>query len=205
MAVVDADSTIEAIGDEFPKLTPFEGDSIPHLIALLDKIASQQGEIRPVTASFIAEAAGNYADDDVISDHATNGTGTALEFQNAVLRSGGGGKVVGANLSFIAATAIAATSELQLFSQVPTATELDDNAASGGVGAADTPYYLGMIAFAAGTDVGASTFCLPATLTPAAPLMIRAGVTSIFGRLIFRDAETNETASMVVQITLYIE
>lgn len=163
--------------------------------------------VKAVTASFVAEAAGDYADNDVISDAVANGTGTALEFEEAVRIEGGAGKVIHASLSFIAGTAIAATSELQLFSQTPTATELDDNAAAGTIGAADAPYYLGAIAFAAGTDIGASTFALPSAITPAAPLFIRseAGSQSIFGRLIFRDAEANETAGMTVIITLYIE
>jgi hypothetical protein len=113
--------------------------------------------------------------------------------------------IVGANLSFEAATAIAATSELLLFAQTPTASEMDDNAATTPVGAADTPYYLGSIAFSAGTDVGASTFCLPTTLTPAAPRFIWASATSIFGILVFRDAEANETAGMTVRITLFIQ
>lgn len=163
--------------------------------------------IRSVAASFAAAAAGDYADNDVVSNSATNGAGTAMEFELAVSAGGGAGRVIQATLSFTAATAIAATSELQLFSQTPTATELDDNAAEGGVGAADVPYYLGSIAFAQGTDVGASTFCLPSALTVAAPLFIHAegSSRSIFGRLIFRDAETSETAGMTVAITLYIE
>ncbi len=161
--------------------------------------------IKAVTGSFVAAAAGDYADNDVISNSVSNGTGTAMEFANAVRVTGGAGMIVGASLSFVAAGAIAATSELELFAQTPTATELDDNAAAGGVGAADAPYYLGSIAFAAGTDVGASTFCLPATLTPAAPRFIWAVGTSIYGRLIFRDAEAGETAAMPVSITLFIQ
>lgn len=161
--------------------------------------------IKAVVGSFIAAAAGDYADNDVISDSASNGVGTAIEFENAVRVTGGAGKIIHATVNFIASTAIAATTELQLFSQTPTATELDDNAAAGTVGAADAPYYLGLIAFSQGTDYGAGTICLPTSLTPAAPLFVRAEATSIFGRLIFRDAEANETASMPVHVTLYIE
>ena len=160
---------------------------------------------RSVVDSFVAVASGNYADNDVISDGETNGTGTALEFANTVRVSGGSAKIISASISYTAATAIAATSELMLFSQTPTASEMDDNAAWGGVGAADVPYYLGSIAFSAGTDVGASTFGLPTTLTPAAPLFVRSEATSIFGILVLRDAEINETASMTVRITLYLE
>jgi hypothetical protein len=157
------------------------------------------------TGSFIAEAAGDYADNDVVSDSDTPSAGTAIEFANAVRQAGGAAKIVDARLTFTAAGAIGATSELELFSQAPTATELDDNAAAGSVGAADLPFYLGSIPFSAGTDIGAATVALPTSLTPAAPLFIHAVATSIFGRLIFRDAETGETAAMPVDIVLYIE
>lgn len=158
--------------------------------------------VQAVQTTLVAAAAGDYADNDVISNAVTNGTGVAEEFALAVRVPGGAGKVVGASIA-CSATSMVATTELQLFSQAPTATELDDNAAAGNVGAADLPYYLGLIAFAA----MATGWALPATLTPAAPLLVHAapGSQSIFSRLIFRDAETNEAAGMTFTITLYIE
>ncbi len=171
------------------------------------KVVVANASPRSTQASFVAAAAGDYADDDVISNSATNGAGLPREFPNAVVQEGGAGKVIGGSINVIASTNVAATIGLQLFSQAPTATELDDNAAEGGVGAADAPFYLGEILFAAGTDYGAGTIKPPSTLTPAAPLLIRAeaGSRSIFGRLIFRDAEANETAGMQIVTTLYIE
>lgn len=160
--------------------------------------------VAAVAASFAAAAAGDYADNDVISNSVANGTGDPLEFENAVRVTGGAGKVIGATLS-CSEDAVQATSELFLFSQAPTATEMDDNAAFGGVGAADLPYFLGSIAFDAPTDVGTGGFATPTTLTPAAPLFIHAVSTSIFGILVLRDAEVNETAGMTIIITLYIE
>lgn len=174
-------------------------------MALYETAEKILNPVKAVVASFVAEAAADYADNDVISNSDTNGAGVALEFEEAVRVPGGAGKIVHATVNFVASTAIAATTELQLFSQAPTATELDDNAAAGTVGAADAPYYLGLIAFAQGTDYGAGTICLPSAVTPAAPLFIRAEVQSIFGRLIFRDSEANETASMPVHVTLWIE
>lgn len=161
--------------------------------------------IYSVSDSFAAAAAGDYADNDVISDSASNGVGTAMEFANAVKTSGGSAKIISGSVNFVASTAIAAAVGLQLFAATPTATELDDNAAEGGVGAADAPNYLGEMAFTAGTDYGAGTILYPTTVTAAAPLFIRASATSIFGRLIFRDAEANETAGMTVAVTLYVE
>lgn len=162
---------------------------------------------RSVSDSFVAAAAGDYADNDVISNSATNGAGLALEFPNAVANPAGSAMVIGGSINVVASTSVAATIGLQLFSQTPTATELDDNAAEGGIGAADAPYYLGEILFATGTDYGAGNIKMPSTLTPAAPLFVHAesGSRSIFGRLIMRDAETNETAGMTVIVTLYLE
>lgn len=157
------------------------------------------------SATFVAEAATDYADNDVISNSDTNGAGLALEFPSAV-GAGGAGKIIGGSINVVASTNVAATMGLQLFSQTPTATELDDNAAEGGVGAADTPYYLGEMLFAAGTDYGAGNIKPPSTVTPAAPFMIRAeSGRSVFGRLIMRDADANETAATTIIITLYIE
>jgi len=161
--------------------------------------------IKAVSDSFAAAAAGDYADNDVISNSVSNGTGTALEFENAVRITGGAGMVVSGSINVVASTSVAATIGLQLFSQAPTATELDDNAAEGGVGAADAPYYLGEILFATGTDYGAGNIKYPSVVTPAAPMFIRSEGTSIFGRLIARDAEASETAAMSVIVTLYIQ
>jgi len=160
--------------------------------------------IRAIQASFAAVAAGNYADNDVISNDADAGEGDPLEFASVVRSAGGAAKIIGAKLS-MSEDGILATSELFLFSQAPTATEMDDNAAFAGVGAADQPYYLGSIPFAALADVGEISFALPTTLTPAAPLLVHAVATSIFGILVLRDAEINETAGMTVTVTLYVE
>ena len=181
---------------------PLELDAAGNL-----KVNVVGGGFRSTSDSFVAAAAGDYADNDVLSDSASNGVGTALEFTNAVLTAGGSALVIGGSINVVASTSVAATIGLQLFSQTPTATELDDNAAEGGVGAADAPYYLGEMLFAAGTDYGAGTIKPPSAVTPAAPMMIRAaaGSKSIFGRLIFRDAEASETAGMPVHVILYME
>lgn len=157
------------------------------------------------TGSFAAVAAGNYADNDVISNDATADQGDPITFANAVRFSGGAAKIIGATLT-MSEDSVLATSELFLFSSAPsTATEMDDNAAWGGVGAADLSLFLGSFTFAALADAGAISFALPATLTPAAPMFIRSDTTSIYGILVLRDAETNETAGMTVSITLYME
>lgn len=160
--------------------------------------------IRSVQGTFAAEAAGDYADNDVISNAVANGTGLPITFANAVLSTGGSAKIIGATLT-MSEDSVAGTTELILFSATPTATEMDDNAAYGGVGAADGPLYLGSIAFPALVDVGATSFVAATAPTAAAPLLIRAAATSIFGILVWRDAEANETAGMTVTITLYIQ
>jgi hypothetical protein len=155
--------------------------------------------------SFAAVAAGDYADNDVMSNDAGAGLGDPIEFPLAVRAPGGAAKIVGARITYTAATAFPPTSELFLFSQAPTVTEMDDNAAFTAVDVADLPYSLGSILFAAGTDVGPATVSLPSALTPAAPLFVRAAARSIFGILVLRDAATAETAGMLVTIDLYLE
>jgi hypothetical protein len=162
-------------------------------------------QLRAVSATFAAAAAGNYADNDVISNDAGAGLGDPMEFRFAVGRTGGAAKLVSATLQ-CNEDSLLATSELFLFSQAPTtATEMDDNAAWGGVAAAELPYFLGSFTFAALADIGAGSFATPATLTPAAPMLIRAEATSIFGILVLRDAEINETAGMTVTVTLFVD
>ena len=129
---------------------------------LLSPIAAVQG-------SFAAVAAGDYADNDVMSNDAGAGLGDPIEFANAVRVPGGAGKIIGARIVYTAAAAFAPTSELLLFSEAPTVTEMDDNAAFTAVDAADLDKYLGSILFAAGTDIGPGTLSLPSALTPAPP------------------------------------
>lgn len=155
--------------------------------------------------TFAAEAAGDYADNDVMSNAAGAGLGEPIVFANAVRQTGGSAKVVDASILYTAAAAFVPTSELLLFAAAPTTTEMDDNAAFTAVDAADLANYLGSINFAAGTDIGPGTLGAPATLTPAAPLFIRSTTTTIYGILVLRDASIAETAGMTVTITLYIE
>lgn len=176
-------------------LTPI-GDANPLAI---------RGGIRAVVASFAAAAAGDYADNDVISNAVANGTGLPLEFEDVVREAGGAARIIGASISCSKDT-VAATTELLLFSEAPTATEMDDNAAIGaGVGAADQPRYLGSIAFPALADVGAFSFVRATTPTAAAPLLVHCAAKSLFGILVARDPETNEAAGMTISITLYLD
>ena len=159
---------------------------------------------RTVLGTFIAVAAGNYADNDVISNDATEGAGDPTTFSD-VVTIGRAAKIVGAKLTY-SEDGILATSELFLFNALPTASEMDDNAAWGGIGAADEAKFLGSIAFSAAVDQGDFSMSLPTTLTADVPFFVHAGATSnLYGILVLRDAETNETAGMTVNIRLYIE
>jgi len=153
----------------------------------------------PVSATLVAEAAGDYADNDVVSNAVANGTGDPIEFASAVRDTGGAGKIIGATIA-CNEDGILATSRLHLFSQAPTASEMDDNAAFS-LGAADLPYYLGFVPFAAMADFGAGSFALDALTED---LLVRAAATTLYGILQFTDAETNETAGMIFTIVLYV-
>ena len=185
----------------------FEVSALATPIRVIEVGASGELASRYSTSigTFTAAAAGDYADNDVMSNDAGAGAGDPIVFANAVRQTGGSAKVVGASILYTAAAAFVPTSELLLFAAAPTATEMDDNAAFTAVDAADLSKYIGSIAFAAGTDIGPGTLGAPATLTPAAPLFIRSDTTTIYGILVLRDAETAETAGMGVTITLHIE
>jgi len=162
--------------------------------------------IRPIVGTFAAAAASDYLDNDVISNDAGAGLGDPIIFAGVALVAGGAAKIIGASLSCSEDGIAPATSELFLFSQAPTtATEMDDNAAWGGVAAAEQPYFLGSIAFPALVDVGAGSFVAATSPTPGSPLLVNCVATSLFGILVARDAITGETAAMTVTITLYAE
>lgn len=164
------------------------------------KVKIAEGLAHMSSVSLTAEAAGNYADNDVVSNSDTNGEGDALEFTNAVKGNAGAGRLVGASIACDTA-AVTASTRIHLFSQEPTASELDDNAAFS-LHADDVPYYLGFVQM----DALSSGFALPSTLTPGAPLFVHAeSGKSLFGILQFTDAETNEAAGMVFTIKLFVE
>lgn len=145
-------------------------------------------------------AAGNYAARDVISNDATASQGDHWVFTNVARVTGGSGFISGACIQFSAQSMVART-RLWLFNAVPSASELDDNAAFS-LDADDqaklaTPY---PIEFDALVDDGE---IVQGQNTDKIPFQCAAD-RNLYGILEFIDAETNEAASMTCAPILFV-
>lgn len=153
---------------------------------------------RSVVSRTVA-AAGDYGDNDIVSDSASNGAGTPWVFENMAPRPGGVGEIFAATLK-CSTGAVVATFRLHLFSRAPTTSEMDDNAALN-MTTADRPYHVGWIDFAALTDVGDYAMTQATGLSQA--FHCDEGGRDLYGILQITDAETNEGAGMTIELSLY--
>lgn len=147
-------------------------------------------------------AAGNYAAGDVISNDADNGEGAAWVFSGCARIPAGGGFISGAYVQF-SAQSMVARCRLWLFNELPTASELDDNAAFS-LDADDqdkqaTPYPLEFTALVDHGEVVCG-YCFDKV-----PFQCAGSSVSLWGILQFIDAETNEAAAMVCKVALFID
>jgi len=151
-------------------------------------------------------AAGDYAAEDVLSDSATGGAGTAITFAGIGKNKGAGGYITRAGI-LCSTTALAPRLTLYLFNNTPTS-ELDDNAGNTAVLTADRPNYIGKIDFPAMEDLGGNseTLCTPSTYGNL-PLAFNCDDddNSLYGILVTRDAITGEAANMTVVVSLTSE
>ena len=143
-------------------------------------------------------AAGDYGDNDVLSNSASNGEGVAWVFPDMALVAGGSGEIVGAILT-LTATSITATFRLWLFDAIPSASELDDNAAFS-LHANDQAKLVGVVDFAACAPFGGVAGSFTSELSK--PYACAADDTNLYGILQITDATTSEAAGMVVVLKL---
>lgn len=158
-----------------------------------------------VTASKVAAAAGDYGDNDIVSESATNDAGTAWTFTNMAPREGGAGEIYHAMVK-CTSEGVVATSRLHLFAMDSAAnaswsSELDDNAALN-IDEDEMDEYLGFIDFPAMIDVGEFAFAQASGLSHG--FKCKDGHRNLYGIYQLTDAETNESAGMTVSITLYV-
>jgi hypothetical protein len=152
-------------------------------------------------------AAGNYAANDVISEHGS--TGTVWTFAKATLGLGGYGRVVKATM-IAETTLLTFIGALFLYNAAPTCV-LNDNVANDGVKFADDAQFLGRIEFPAlAPEVAGVAPVAEAKEQVAAsnlplPFMTGAALKDIYGVLVATDSETNETAGEDLTIKLVIE
>ncbi len=151
------------------------------------------------TASKTLAAAGNYDPADILSESASNGVGTAWEFKHMAPREGTPGVIFMATAK-CSEDSITCRLRLHLFTATPTTSEMDDNAAKAMTNA-DRTLYLGYIDLPAMTDMGEFSFAQSTGVNYA--YVCAAGASSLFGVVETLDAETAETASMVLTIDLY--
>jgi hypothetical protein len=182
-------------------------------MALVNELADSYGRnivgtynantLKTISVTKAAAAAGDYAAEDVISEHATSGT--CWTFAGAARVSGGGGLIVRAHV-ICETTAQTPRLTLYLFKAVPTS-ELRDNVANTAPKLADLANYIGKIDFPAMEDLGGMSESL-ATPGTYGNLPLAFGCadadTNLYGVLVTRDAIAGETATddYVVRLTV---
>lgn len=163
-------------------------------------------QIYTVSVTKALSAATAYDANDVVSETATNGVGTAWTFAGCARTNGGSGYITKAHV-ISETSAITPRLSLFLFTALPTS-ELDDHAGNTALLHADLANYVGKIDFPAmekiastadseAMSVPSTTGNLPMAFTCAST------TTSLFGILVTRDAFTQVAGDdMVVRLTV---
>ena len=155
---------------------------------------SLAGDTTPAIA-----AAGDYADNDILSNSAS--AGGAWLFPDMAGVDGGAGEIVGAILTCSVA-ALASTFRLWLFDANPSASSLNDNAAFS-LHASDQDKLIQTIDFVTTASLGGVGGSITATLSK--PYTCAAADTDLYGILQATDAITNESAGMIVIVKLLVK
>lgn len=196
-----------ANGDYVPLLTDTNGrlHVVEPIIATWDSsgacksVAVQKSVVGTVSAANTIAAAGDYADDDIISQSASNGVGVPWKFTGLGRAASLGGTIVGASIK-TSVTAFAATVRIHLFNAIPTASEFDDNEALS-IHATDLSKYLGFVDIGASENMGGFSFAQVDTITKKFTADASADVYAIIQ---LTTAEAGESAGMSVYPTLHV-
>ncbi len=148
-------------------------------------------------ASVLA-AAGDYAANDVLSDLAGAGLGSAWLFANAARASGGRGWIAHVS-AYTAIAAFIPRLRVWFFSVNPTASELDDNSAFT-IHANDLGKLIDFVDLPAMANVGGGSFSSNAD----ARLRFELAATSLYAIVQILDAETDETAGMTFVLKAHV-
>lgn len=178
-------------------------------MSVLDVLTDIKNLVKPPTIETIGiyqpvAAAGDYAAEDVISNHAT--AGRAWKFDGVVRKKGGSGRIVQA-LAMWETTALTPRWTLYLFRGVPEGV-LNDNVANTSPTIADWINYIGKLDFSALEDLGGISESF-ITLSTVGNLPVyftcAGGVRDIYGVIVTRDAVTGEAANSRAAIVLTTE
>ena len=149
----------------------------------------------------IMAAAVDYGALDVMSHSGT--VGAAWVFAGMARQNGGGGKITKMAV-LCSVEAWAAQYRLTLFNTVPTTSELDDNLV-GAITIAEAPNIVAIVVTTVDSaDIGTVSYGEIALAVPV-PYVCAAGSTTLYGILQTVAGETNEAASMTVDVLLTIE
>jgi len=155
--------------------------------------------IKEVSQDVTLAAAGNYDDEDVLSESAS--AGTAWNFDEISSLDGGVVYLEKAVIT-IETTDIIAALTLHLFNITPTG-ETNDRVANDNPNAADKEEYQGAIEWPAMDNNGGISTAV-VVFDPPMPLGLAKGDDSIFGVLVTNTAFTNEAAAMKCLIKLMV-
>ncbi len=171
-----------------------------------EAVITTSGVLTTVSVTKALAAASAYDANDVMSESASNGVGTAWTFSRVARRNGGSGYIVGAHLTS-ESESVTPRCTLYLFNLTPTS-ELDDHAANTAPDAADKAKYIGKIDFLALESVGTTDSVASATPSTYGNLPIAfvcdVSADDLFGILVTRDAFT-QTAGDDMTIKLMVE
>ena len=170
--------------------------------AIRNLVARLSGSGAAVTAVKNLAAAGNYAANDVLSDNATDGQGTAWEFVNCARENGASFWITGVQAT-CSEDSILARIRIHWFDAYPAGAELDDNAAFALVEANRSHYLSPPTDLPAFADRGG--FSATGDDTVRKMITPDAASRSIWAIVEILDAETAELANMQMAIRLQIE
>ena len=163
---------------------------------------------RKLSQTVVAAAAGDYGAADVISNSATADAGVAAEFAGAATNAEDVVTLVGASVR-VNAPSFVPQLKFHFFSRAPVASEaeMDDNVAFSIKTTAGQDIYLGNLTFPALANPGGTLFAVT-EISPTGqvqkPMKLGAGETSLYVVIETVDADTNEVASMNLDIDLYV-
>jgi hypothetical protein len=157
--------------------------------------------LKKVSVTKLLAAAAIYDVEDVLSQSATNGVGTAWIFTDIARADGASGYITRAQV-ISETTNVTPRLSMLLFSALPTS-ELDDHAANTALLYADLANYVGRIDFPAMEDLGGCSMaiCTPGTVGNL-PIAFTCSTTAndLWGILVARDAFTQGAGKGMVVI-----
>lgn len=158
---------------------------------------------REITATITCAAAGDYGAGDVLSASATNDAGLATELDGIVQANGQGVTFLGGS-AVCSEDSVLFRLRLHVFRLAPVAAEveMDDNAAYSIVTAAGAAKWLCDLDFSAFVDKGA--VALAEMTTVPKTVKTPGSSTSLYVVAETLDAEANETASMTIDLRLWV-